>query len=710
MFRNEEDKKKRRKEGVEEVSRREEQKRKQAQDERKRKEEEERKIRDKKRLEEKERRRRANERNDRKKREEEKKAYNIRKEEEKKQKEEKRKEEEQKRKERSTGKAEKNEWKVNEKEKEGDERKEMKYKTKDESAKKKGNDARDKKPAKTVVNNTKEEKKRKNEKKGEKTKKKIKLDSSGAEEGSKTKCCNRQFDDSFQCPCEVNVPDKIILNCTICKGRDHGWCYGVFVMTADFVHVCARCSIQTGLACTSEEIKLWVLTDFKSEEDKTEFKMGLLKKRAIFSYAEKEYMGYSGCNPPYGKYIEGRFSQGKKMAETIVGKIVLEGCIAQMNTPFMINLHQIKKSYGYVPIDNGKVKVAETRKERNQSNKVEIVYPPPSMNVPPPMAMTAHPPPVVLDFSVAPPSYRREENKPIYRDGNKWSYSGETLAETSIGMGPQYGRQEDNLKPFKRKAEERSKFEDSGFDAPEDYDGNSAFKRKKQLMDIEDTTQIGEDEVKTDRNTGAQYTEHLIFERRHFFRTRDGRMLMPRPIECVNTKNERISLCGELTELRELRRNGKGDSFNIQMVFSRNGAQLAAVAFPPNDEPDGRRFAENLEEGRYYVLQKYTVGDSSRSPMKNNMAENVILDWRHPIEEVPFEKIMLNSRTSQEQRSFNREFQEAGPGKARPTVYVGQNGGSFLPPPRPPDSFFQFFFVLRYFLLSLKCVQEVTAL
>ena len=129
--------------------------------------------------------------------------------------------------------------------------------------------------------------------------------------------------------------------------------------------MCARCSIQTGLACTSEEIKIWFLTDFKSEEDKTEFKMGLLKKRAIFYYADKEYVGYSGCNPPYGKYIEGRFSQGKKMAETIVGKIVLKGCIAQMNTPFMINLHQIKKSYGYVPTDDGKVKVAEVKKERN---------------------------------------------------------------------------------------------------------------------------------------------------------------------------------------------------------------------------------------------------------------------------------------------------------------------------------------------------------
>ena len=42
--------------------------------------------------------------------------------------------------------------------------------------------------------------------------------------------------------------------------------------------------------------------------------------------------------------------------------------------------------------------------------------------------------------------------------------------------------------------------------------------------------------------------------------------MMPRPVECVSVKNEKISLCVELTELRDLRRNGKGDSFNIQMV------------------------------------------------------------------------------------------------------------------------------------------------
>ena len=102
------------------------------------------------------------------------------------------------------------------------------------------------------------------------------------------------------------------------------------------------------------------------------------------------------------------------------------------------------------------------------------------------------------------------------------------------------------------------------------------------------------------------------------------------------------------------------------MVFSRHGAQMAAVAFLLNEEPDGRWFAEKLEEGRYYVLQNYTVGDLSRSPMKNNMVENVILDWRHPIEEVPFKKVMVNSKISQEQQGFNSEFQEAGPGRARP--------------------------------------------
>ena len=107
---------------------------------------------------------------------------------------------------------------------------------------------------------------------------------------------------------------------------------------------------------------------------------------------------------------------------------------------------------------------------------------------------------------------------------------------------------------------------------------------------------------------------------------------MPRPVECVSVKKEKISLCGELSELRDLRRDGKGDSFNIQMVFSRNGFMLAGVACPPNEEPEGQRFAENLAEGRYYVLQKKTVGDSKKSPMNSNMVENVVLGWRYPIE------------------------------------------------------------------------------
>ena len=72
-----------------------------------------------------------------------------------------------------------------------------------------------------------------------------------------------------------------------------------------------------------------------------------------------------------------------------------------------------------------------------------------------------------------------------------------------------------------------------------------------------------------------------------------------------------------------------------------------------------------LPKGRYYVLQKYTVGDSKKSPMKSNMVENVVLDWRYPIEEVPFKKIMVDSKINTEQRGFNREFQETGPGKAR---------------------------------------------
>ena len=41
---------------------------------------------------------------------------------------------------------------------------------------------------------------------------------------------------------------------------------------------------------------------------------------------------------------------------------------------------------------------------------------------------------------------------------------------------------------------------------------------------------------------------------------------------------------------------------------------------------------------------------------------------------------------------------------------VSQNGGSFLPPPRPPDHFLKLFFLFPYFWLSWKYVQEVLLL
>ena len=102
--------------------------------------------------------------------------------------------------------------------------------------------------------------------------------------------------------------NKIMLPCSICKGRDHGWCYGVFIrksgsfsirsnpnsyhprinifnmkeggggvchtpppsMKAGFIHICGRCEIQNDTVRTSEEIKSWYLTNFKSEADKEE--------------------------------------------------------------------------------------------------------------------------------------------------------------------------------------------------------------------------------------------------------------------------------------------------------------------------------------------------------------------------------------------------------------------------------------------------------
>ena len=41
-------------------------------------------------------------------------------------------------------------------------------------------------------------------------------------------------------------------------------------MKADFIHICGRCEIQNDTVCTSEEIKSWYLTNFKSEADQEE--------------------------------------------------------------------------------------------------------------------------------------------------------------------------------------------------------------------------------------------------------------------------------------------------------------------------------------------------------------------------------------------------------------------------------------------------------
>ena len=178
-------------------------------------------------------------------------------------------------------------------------------------------------------------------------------------------------------------------------------------MRANFVHVCARCAIQNGVACTSEEIKMWMLLDFKSDEDKVEFKKGLMKKRTTFSYAENEYAGYSGCYPPYGKYIENRFSQGKKMAEEIAGSIVLEGFIAQKNAPFRVNLQLIEATYGYVPAGVSRPK----DNSRIQNAATPITFPSPSMSIPPPGMMNVPPPNLIKGiecFQNTPPTFRKE--------------------------------------------------------------------------------------------------------------------------------------------------------------------------------------------------------------------------------------------------------------------------------------------------------------
>ena len=142
--------------------------------------------------------------------------------------------------------------------------------------------------------------------------------------------------------------------------------------------------------------------------------------------------------------------------------------------------------------------------------------------------MTMGAPPQVMvptpDFSVAPPSYRREEVKTVYRVEDKWGSSMGVSRGATIGSGPQYGREGGNLKPYKRKDDSGAAFDDSGFALPEDFNGNISFKRRQQFMDLEDTTRIEEEVVKTDNKTGAKYTEHLIFERRHFFKGEEWKL------------------------------------------------------------------------------------------------------------------------------------------------------------------------------------------
>ena len=136
-------------------------------------------------------------------------------------------------------------------------------------------------------------------------------------------------------------------------------------------------------------------------------------KKSSCRDAEIEFAGYSGCYPPYGKYIEGRFSQGRKRAEDIVGSIMMEGFIAQMNTPFKVNLQQIKETHGYVPIYSN----PQGDKERTKQGATAIIYPPLSMSVPPPTRMNMPPPKMHLqvpDYSVAPPQYRRDEPR-VYK-------------------------------------------------------------------------------------------------------------------------------------------------------------------------------------------------------------------------------------------------------------------------------------------------------
>ena len=124
----------------------------------------------------------------------------------------------------------------------------------------------------------------------------------------------------------------------------------------------------------------------------------------------------AGASPPYGKYIEGPFSQGRKMAEDMVGSIMMEGFIAQMNTPFKVNLQQIKETYEYVPMCSSLQGV----KEKIQQGATAVIFPPPSMHVPP-LARMSMPPPRIPGLG------SRQKEAPALAPGFFLSSSGSSV-------------------------------------------------------------------------------------------------------------------------------------------------------------------------------------------------------------------------------------------------------------------------------------------
>ena len=150
------------------------------------------------------------------------------------------------------------------------------------------------------------------------------------------------------CVCGIDIADGIMLECKHCEYFSHGSCYGINSINIEgFKHTCGKCSIKHNEPCTNLEIGLFYQTGNKSPEERQQFRLALLLKRAAVSYYNHEFYNFVGLSDIGVTFLRLKLHIDKNYASNLLKDLCCEGFIQRKPT-FAINYDHIRTVYDLI--------------------------------------------------------------------------------------------------------------------------------------------------------------------------------------------------------------------------------------------------------------------------------------------------------------------------------------------------------------------------